>query len=266
MSSLVRTPAAPLLLALLGLGCLGKAAIHQRAVDEVYRGYEYYQKDDLERAEVAFNHALEFNKDFPEAWNGLGLIAFTRGNLDAAKQHFQRAIRINSDFAEAHGNLGRVYLSTGRLSQAEDELVVALKINPDYTDARYNYAVSLLRQGWDKPKKRKDYWARARKQFLHLLEAKQDAADPYHHLGFMEYESGNYYEAEKLYRQAVELAPTYMEALHGLCIALVRLQRCNEAVGFCQKALDVAPHSPECKKSLEGAKRCAGGEVSGAGR
>src|SRR2546422_4870914 len=67
--------------------CLPKSKIHQRAIDEVYKGYDYLKAEDLERADVACNHALEFNNDFPEAWNCLGVIELRRGNVEGAKQH-----------------------------------------------------------------------------------------------------------------------------------------------------------------------------------
>src|SRR6266550_4227205 len=145
------------LLVLASLGCLPKAKINQRAVDEVYKGYEYLKSEDLERAEVAFNHALEFNPDFPEG----------------------------------HNNLGLVYKTKGDFGSAEDEFTVALKVNPDFLDARVNLADTLLRIGLDKPKRRKDYWARARTQYLHLLEAAPKPS-AYWGLAYMEYESKDF--------------------------------------------------------------------------
>jgi len=251
------------LLALASLGCLPKAKINQRAVDEVYKGYEYLKSEDLERAEVAFNHALEFNPDFPEAWNGLGVIEFKRNRLDGAKQQFIRAIRINHDFAEGHNNLGLVYKTKGDFGSAEDEFTVALKVNPDFLDARVNLADTLLRIGLDKPKRRKDYWARARTQYLHLLEAAPKPS-AYWGLAYMEYESKDFLAAEKDYRRAIEIEPRFMEALHGLCDSLVALHRCGEAATYCQKCLAVSPGVPECKQSLKAAedKDCASGVIA----
>jgi tetratricopeptide (TPR) repeat protein len=257
---------AALAVALVALaGCLPKAKIHQRAVDEVYKGYDYLKVSDLERAEVAFNHALEFNNDFPEAWNGLGLIELTKGNNDGAKQHFERAIRINPDFAEGHNNLGRVFLLKGRLSAAEDEFTAALHVNPDMLDARYNLGVTLLRQGWEKPNKRKALWTRARTQYLHLLEGNPEHCVSHHDLGFMAYENGQFAEAERQYRTALDKCPDYMEALHGECVTLVQLKRCDEAITYCNECLRVSPSVPQCKQSLAGAKRCRVGDLDDLG-
>ena len=45
----------------------GRSAAHPRAHEQVVRGYGWIAKEDLERAGVAFDHALEFAPDLPEA-------------------------------------------------------------------------------------------------------------------------------------------------------------------------------------------------------
>ena len=72
----------------------------------------------------------------------------------------------------------------------------------------------------------------------------------------MDYLQGNYAPAERSYRRAAELDPGSPEAHHGLCIALVRLGRCQEAASACARCLELRPEEARCRKSLAGARAC----------
>jgi Flp pilus assembly protein TadD len=253
-------PLAPVLAAtLVAVACAHRPAVHPRAAEQVRRGYAHLEASDLERAEVAFEHALAFDPDFPEALNGLGLVARVREDLPAARRRFERALRLAPDFAEGHANLGEALLAEGERADAEAELRAALRIDPDLVPARQNLARALLRAGVEAGPgpAREEAWSEARRELLHLLEAAPDRADAHHDLAYLEYARGRYDRAEAGYRRAAELAPSSHEALHGLCVSLVRLGRCGEAVAACERCLAVAPGADACATSLRGARACA---------
>ena len=228
-----------------------------RAAEEVTRGYQHLAGGDAERAVIAFEHALAFDRRFPEAENGLGVVARTRGDLAGARRRFEHALSLRADFPEAEANLGEVLLALGDRAGAEQRLRAALAIDPDLPDARQNLARSLLQRGLEPGADRATDFAAARVHYLHLLEADPDRAAAHHDLGFMDYLEGRYARAEASYRRATELAPGSVPALHGLCISLARMGRCAEAVLACQRCLSVQP-APECQLSLAGARVCAG--------
>jgi Flp pilus assembly protein TadD len=244
----------PAALALLALACLPSPRLHPRAAEELRRGYRHLDSGDLERAEVAFAHALEFHPDLSEAWNGAGVVAERRGDLATARERFERAARA-PDFAEARVNLGVVALETGRPDAAEAHLRAALAVDPDLAVARLDLARGLLHRGLAEPGRRQALWQRARIEYLHLLEGRGHAAEAWHDLGYMDLESGRFPRAEQEYRRAAELSPT-PAAFHGLCISLVRLARCAEAEGWCRRCLQLAPGSAACRRSLAGAEAC----------
>jgi Tfp pilus assembly protein PilF len=243
------------LVALAWIACLPSPRLHPRAAEELRRGYAYLEAGDVERAEVAFAHALEFHPDLPEAWNGAGVAAQRRGDPDLARSRFERAARA-PDFAEARVNLGVVSLESGRPDAAEDHLRAALSIDPDLAVARLDLARALLHRGRAEPTGRESLWQRARVEYLHLLETRGDLADAWHDLGYMDFESGRFARAEQEYRRAAEIEPGSPAALHGLCIALVRLARCRDAAAECRRCLALAPGSAECRRSLAGAQAC----------
>jgi Tfp pilus assembly protein PilF len=250
---------APLAVAAALAACLPSPRIHPRSAEQLRRGYAHLEAGDLERAEVAFFHAVEFDPDLPEAWNGAGVVALRRGDAAAARDRFERAARA-PDFAEARVNLGVVELQAGRAAAAEAAFREALAIDPDLAVARLDLARTMLHRGRAEPDGRAGHWARAREAYLHLLETRggESLAEAWHDLGYMDLEAGRFARAEQAYRRACALDPASVASRHGLCVALVRLGRCGEAARECRRCLEVAPASAECRRSLAGAESCEG--------
>lgn len=239
------------------LACAGRAALHPRAAEQLERGYRHLAAGDAEAAEVAFEHALELDAELPEALNGMGVVARTRGELEDARRRFERAVRVDPRFAEGHANLGETLLALGHDRAGEDELRRALELDPDLADARQNLARVHLRRGLAEGADRAPQWARARRAYLHVLEAEPDRAAAHHDLAYMDFVEGRFERAERGYRRAAALAPESVEAHHGLCISLVRLGRCDEAARACEACLAVSPGAAACRTSLAGARACA---------
>jgi Flp pilus assembly protein TadD len=236
------------------LACATSPLVHPRAAEQLQRGYAHLAAGDLERAEVAFEHALEFAPDLPEGWNGLGVVARTRGDLEVAARSFVRAVRLRPTLAEGHANLGEALLAQERFEEALDALRAALRLDPDLAAARQNLARALLQLGLLAPAERAERWAEARREYLHLLEAAPGSVTALQDLAFMDELSGRGARAETGWRQAATLAPS-PEALHGLCRALVRLGRCAEALVACDRALALAPSD----EAIGASRRAAGG-------
>ncbi|HEY7723803.1 MAG TPA: tetratricopeptide repeat protein [Anaeromyxobacteraceae bacterium] len=235
--------------------CLFAPAAHPRAHDEVRRGYRHLDAGDLERAEAAFALALEFKPDLPEAWNGAGVAAERRGDLAGARRLFERAVRYHPDFAEAHANLGAVALLAGDHASAEGHLRAALAVDPDLWVARLGLGRTLLHRGRAEPASRQAHWSRARREYLLLLESREDCPEAWHDLGYMDLESGRLEGAEASYRRAAALSAD-PASLHGLCASLARQGRCREAADACRRCLELAPGSAECRRSLGAAEGC----------
>ncbi len=212
--------------------------VHPRAAEEIQRGYRYLAQDDLERAEVAFEHALEFNPDIPEALNGAAVVARRDGRDDEARKRLEQALSVAPDLAEARVNLGELQLAQGYPEAAEESFRDALHIDPDLVAARLDLARALVHRGQRDAARRSELWAAARREYLHLAETSPGLAEAQEELGFVAYASGDLAMAEKAYRRASTLAPERPEALLGLCDALASLGRCQEAESACRRCLE----------------------------
>ena len=239
-------------------GCTGPGTVHPRAAEELRRGYAHVARGDLERAEVAFQHALAFRPDLPEGHNGLGVVARLREDLAGARRRFERAVALAPDFAEGRANLGEALLAAGRSGDAEAELRRALAIDPDLADARQNLVRALIRRGVDAGEAGVPALVQARRECLHLLESEPDRAAAHHDLAFLDFRAGDWKAAEAGYRRAAQLEPAAAPHQLGLCAALGRLGRCQEAAAACGRCLELAPGLDACRKGRRGAEGCEG--------
>jgi len=81
----------------------------------------------------------------PKAHDGLGGVAFCRGDLSHAIDHFQRAIALAPDAAATRTNLGCALLCMGRVADAIEQLEAAILLRPDCPEAHVNLgAIDLL--------------------------------------------------------------------------------------------------------------------------
>jgi tetratricopeptide (TPR) repeat protein len=237
--------------------CTAPRRPHPRALEEVRRGYRHLASGDRERAEVAFEHALEIAPGLPEGLNGLGVALRLDGRTAEAMARYAEALAGDPDLAAAHANRGEALASGGCPGAAEEAFGAALAIDPDLEAARIDRARLLVRRarGAAEPE-REHLLLRARRDLLHLLEAREDLPWAHHDLGWIAFARGDLAGAEAAYARAAALDPRLAEAHHGRCVALALLGRCGEAALACRRCLEVAPADPRCRRSLAGAEAC----------
>ncbi|MEI7706189.1 MAG: tetratricopeptide repeat protein, partial [Deltaproteobacteria bacterium] len=171
---------------LLTLAGCASAPPHARAVEEVRRGYQWLANGDRERAEVAFEHALEIAPDLGEARTGLGLALRVAGRPDLALVQFDAAIAADPDLAEAHAARAESLLALGEDRRAEEAFRDALRIDPDQVAARITRARWLARRAEKlSGGERRLLLDRARRDLLHAAEARPEMALVHHDLGWV---------------------------------------------------------------------------------
>ena len=248
-------------------------APHPRAVEQIRRGYRHLATGDLERAEVAFEHALEVAPDLAEARSGLGVALRAAGRPSEALVQFDLALSADPDLAEAHVNRAEALAALGLPEQAEAAFADALRIDPDQVPARIDRARLLARRGAAaRAEERALLLLRARRDLLHALEARPDPALAHHDLGWVAWLRGDLAGAAASYERAVRLDPEMVEARLGACAARALGGPCTEGAASCRRCLGAAPPgSPaalRCSALLETVSGCAAAtpEASGHGK
>lgn len=231
--------------------------------------------DDLDRAEAELHLALEYEPRQAEAMNGLGLVAMARGDRAGARRWFRAALRANPEMAEAHANLGAVELDAGGAEAALPHLQAALDLDPGYLPARHNVARALATLG------RLD---EAREEYMKLTSTARDRADGWAELAAVELALGRRAAAGRAARTALALEPTHhlarrvnadllrdggeleaalaayddllgeapsdADALVGRGVTLLVAGRTADARRDLERAVAVAPRSPQARFAL----------------
>lgn len=101
-------------------------------------GDQYLAQKDYDRAGECFRRGLKINPDYPPFHNGLGVVAYERGDLKEAERELRFATQLDPSYPEAWNNLGAVYIKRGRYSEAKFALERALQLRPELSDAASN--------------------------------------------------------------------------------------------------------------------------------
>jgi len=88
-------------------------------------------------------HALNMAPERADFHNNLGTIHEQRGDLNLAALALEEAIRIAPDYAIAHNNLGEVMKDYGRVRDAVTAYRAALRLAPDFVQAGSNLLMTL---------------------------------------------------------------------------------------------------------------------------
>ena len=229
--------------ALLPVSCASSPP-HPRAVEQVRRGYAHLAAGDRERAEVAFEHALEMAPDLAEARAGLGVALRADGHALRALEQFDAAVASDPDLAEGHAGRGEALLALGDATAGEAALADSLRVDPDQVAARLVRARFLGRTAARASgEERRLLLDRARRDLLHAVEARPGVALVHHDLGWISWLRGDAAGAAESYTRAARLDPAMGEAWLGACAALEAAGRHEEAEDACERCAGAAPGS-----------------------
>jgi CRISPR-associated protein Csy1 len=156
---------------------------------------------DKAAAIASLHSAVAIDPRLAPAWRYLGILQGESGDHEGAVAAFSAALRIDPDHGRTWNNLGHAQRMLGRLAEAEQSIQRALALRPDYPLATANLAEVLRDQGE----------VERAESTLRAALARRGSDAPYRPLvvvlaGLVR-KRGALDEAERLYRQAIELAP-----------------------------------------------------------
>ena len=166
--------------------------------------------------------------------NRLGIFYYNRGRYDEAINYYQKAISLRSDDGVLFENIALAYSKKGDIQQAIEQYKRALQLRPEV--ASLYYALGQLYESTE-PVTASEY---------HRKATEYDQGGSYHnYLGSFYYNQGNYEEALKWFRQAVELDPGAVNYRLWLTACLNKLNLLEESRSIIQALADQYPDNPD---------------------
>lgn len=161
-----------------------------------------------------------------------GQASLDKGDFEEAKNNFMQALSIDQNSAKAYLGLGNALFSNGNgdVDQAIDKLNMAIQIDPNLAEAYFS-------RGRIEETKRKQQ--DALDDYTKAIQYDQNHVKAYLRRGIIyQYYKGKSTEAIEDANKAIALKPEFVEAHEFKCEVLYQLQKYDEAIKACSKAID----------------------------
>ena len=272
------TPDHPQVLNLIGLIAQSKA-LHEEAITyfekSILKDFENFETffnlgwsltalGKYNEAIEAFNKVLKLKPDTKEAYNSLGEIYALTGHSQKAEEMFCRALDFDPAYLDAKSNLAYLHDDI-------NELEKLCRQHPEHSSTAYQLALLFQKKG--ELTKALDYAVKAAQNTpiesyqllageLHLQNKHPESAKVYFcealqinpksvsaliNLANSEPDAG---AAEKMYKQALDIAPHDFDAHLNYAVLLHNRNRLNEALEEYRKAVVINPDSSEVSHNL----------------
>lgn len=173
-----------------------------------------------------------------------GLAHYSKGEYEQAALEFNKAVSIDKKYAAAYYNQGNAYYEMGELDRAiasYNQAVSYFTADSDKADAYYNRA----RTYYDKGQLEKAIIEYGKA--IDLFTGSNDQAKSYNNRGLAYYEHALYKQAIADYIEGIKYATDdgILSILHrNRANALIAVNRLQDALLDCQKALELQPENP----------------------
>lgn len=117
----------------------------QNAIGLIDRGTAYLRSGDFDLAKAAFEVSYQL-KPSAEALDGLGSVAFVKGDFITARDYFLDAYYHDETYAESLAHLGILYDFLGFHDEAQQLYIRSVSLQPDNPASRNNYGALLYQR------------------------------------------------------------------------------------------------------------------------
>ena len=201
---------------------------------EAYLGLASVTADtgEYEKAAMIYQAALDFEPQNERIYNQLGNLQIMQGNYEEAESYYQDAIDRSPYYISAYNGLGFSYMGRGNPEKALAVYQQALQIDP--TSAVIHNSLGRLYQ---KQGKREQAIA----EFQEVLRHEPDNADVRVTLGFLYLEAEQYDKALQQLMEAVKAQPDNPQLISDLGTVYVYVGLPEEALDMYRWALELDP-------------------------
>lgn len=173
-------------------------------------------------AEQAFKRALALAPDHPRALHGLGILYVRRGEERKAEEVFLRG---GGRVGGLNLQLARLYLLQGRFEEAAPRLEKLVEESPDN---QLLHRMAHAAEAWKLPPSLRS-----------MLEPSPIGRSRWADLGWRLHMEKRYEQAADAFGKAVALHPDDVNALSGLGLTLLDMNRAREGRGYFERALSI---------------------------
>lgn len=173
---------------------------------------------------------------------------YNMGNYAAAEENLKQVIALKPDKVDAYYYLGNTYLKTDRNDLAEENFIRAHELNPE--DQRSAIALIDLYEKTNQPAKRIT--------LMEELAAANEDEELWLAIGNLYAQQGDNVNAERAFRQALQISPDYSTANVRLALMLFDQGKYSDAIPMLEKAFDEAPDNEFISRRLATAYQRSG--------
>ncbi|XP_077123061.1 protein O-mannosyl-transferase TMTC1 isoform X2 [Ranitomeya variabilis] len=225
-------------------------------------------------AEEYYRNALEISPHHSRALFNLGNLLRTQGRNEEAEVILKESLLHGPYFADAYSSLGSLLADQKRYEEAEEVYLAGIKNCPESSDLQNNYGVFLVDVG--APQKAVSHYllalqlrpnhhvamlnlgrlyrslnqnSEAEMWYKKALQLSRDI-DVISPLGALYYNTGQYDEALRLYKEATALHPHSVQLRLSLAQVQAVMGLTDEAEGLARHIADEVPDCTECFRLL----------------
>ena len=191
-----------------------------------------WAKGDLQGARKYLEAELALNASDSETLVDLGELFLEMGLSDEAEEKFKRALAGDGDNPTAHLGLGELAMKNNDLEAAKKHFRKVLSVDATYPGAHAKLGEVLLRLG---------YQQSAAREFEREMNLCGDDRASLRRLGQILLDVGQCSRARPVWRRLVELDGHDAQARHNLAVSFFMMDRLDEGIYHCRKALRIKP-------------------------
>ncbi len=189
------------------------------------------REEDLQRALVELQKAVELAPDVPQVYSALARLQEKKRDVSGAAANYERALHLDPTYAYARRRLIRLALDARDNERARGQAEELLRTAPD--EPEHHFLAGLVASRIGRADDARTHYRDA------IARAKGDYPEAYFNLGILEKNQNNPDAAIAAYQKAIELRPSYQQAWNNLGLIHGAAKKYADAEAAFHKAIEI---------------------------